>query len=40
MAQRKVVKVMLPCVMEFQLKKEYLRSVGRPTNDHRTLIDA
>ncbi len=37
MAQRKVVKVMLPCVMEFQLEKEYLRSGGRPMKDQRTL---
>ena len=32
-----MTKVMLPCVIEFQLAKAYLRSSGRPTQDQMML---
>ncbi len=37
MPKRKTTKVMLPCVIEFQLAKAYLRSSGRPTQDQMML---
>lgn len=38
MLRRKITKVMLPCIIEFQRAKSYLRSAGRPTKDHRMLL--
>ena len=32
-----MTKVILPCVIEFQLAKAYLRSSGRPTQDQMML---
>ena len=37
MLKRKSVKVMLPCVIEFQRENAYLSSSGSPMNDKRTL---
>ena len=35
--RRKMTKVMLPCVIEFQRENAYLSSSGSPMNDKRTL---